>query len=212
MASITTIADPNSAAKASLTMQNVLLYGEAGQPVLVTPAGRTQLAGVTSGAGDSLAAPTLLTDASDTPRSLGVMSYLWDDSNSSGNRQRGNTQGTLLASAARTATTSSPQQTNYNARGVIVYLNVTAASGTGGLTLQFYDVDPVSGQQYQINAAAAAITAVIGRAYVVYPAASGVASAVGQVTALPLPRTWVATVAHGDASNYTYSLGFSLIV
>src|SRR4051812_21405518 len=39
-------------------------------------------------------------------------------------RQRGNTEVTLLASAARTTSTGTPTQTNWNARGAIVNLNI----------------------------------------------------------------------------------------
>src|SRR5579871_3766078 len=66
---------------------------------------------------------------------------------------------TLLASAARTATTNSAPQTNQNARGVLVYLNVTAASGTGGLRLAVQAQDPVSGNYININLLPTAVTA-----------------------------------------------------
>jgi hypothetical protein len=56
-------------------------------------------------------------------------------------RERNNTQGTLLASAARTATATSPNQTNYNAKGVQLTIDVTAVSGTGGLILVLQGID-----------------------------------------------------------------------
>src|SRR5262249_18335382 len=42
-------------------------------------------------------------------------------------RQRGNVETTLLASASRTATVSSADQTNYNGRGVQVDIDITSA-------------------------------------------------------------------------------------
>jgi hypothetical protein len=127
-------------------------------------------------------------------------------------QQRNNTAGTLLPSAARTATTSSTQQTNYNARGVIVTLNVTAASGTGGLTLRIQGVEPVTGNVYSINNAPTAVTTPGLSAYVVYPGATASGS-VAQVTGgVPLPRTWQVTVYVGDSSSYTYSVGYSLVL
>src|SRR5690242_4107854 len=60
--------------------------------------------------------------------------------------EQGNTEGTLLAEAARTATTyAAAPLTNPSARGVTLWLNITAASGTGGLILRVRGYDPVSG-------------------------------------------------------------------
>jgi hypothetical protein len=123
----------------------------------------------------------------------------------------GNTHGTLLASAARTATTSTADQTNHNARGVVLFVNVTAASGTGGLTVQPKGKDPVSGGYYRLNAPPSAITGTGLYLFEVYPGASGTGGDVAQRTAGALPRTWAVTVVHGDASAYSYSLGYALI-
>jgi len=126
---------------------------------------------------------------------------------------RSNTQGTLLASAARTNSIVSPQQTNYNARGVQITLNVTAASGTGGLTVIIRGYDPVASSQYTINALPTSITTTGVYVYEIYPGSSGAAaSAIAQRTAGILPRTWSVTMSAGDASSYTYSIGYVLIV
>jgi hypothetical protein len=123
-----------------------------------------------------------------------------------------NTQGILLPSAARTATTSSAVQMNTNARGVIVTLNVTAASGTGGLTLRIQGVEPVTGNVYSINNAPTAVNATGLSAYVLYPGATASGS-VAQVTGgVPLPKMWQVTVYVGDSSSYTYSVGYSLMI
>lgn len=121
--------------------------------------------------------------------------------------QRGNTEGTLLASATRTATTTTPDQTNYNARGVLVFFNITAVSGTGGLTLSIQWKDPVSGTTYSNLLVGSALTTAGARIYQVYPAASGGTASTGAA----LPRTWRVSVAHGDASNYTYSVGYAYV-
>jgi hypothetical protein len=139
---------------------------------------------------------------------VGAMVYngsTWD-------RARGNLEGTLLASAARTATTSSAAQTNYNCRGVIVYLNVTVASGTGGLGVVIGATDPASGNGLKLNPDATAVTTTGYRGYIVYPGASATSPDVVQVTASVLPRNWFVTVFHSNASSYTYSVGYSLIV
>jgi len=118
---------------------------------------------------------------------------------------------TLLASAARTATTNSAPQTNQNARGVLVYLNVTAASGTGGLRLAVQAQDPVSGNYININLLPTAVTATGLTAYLIYPGSSQ-AGNLTQATAALLPRSWRVQVTANDSSSYTYSVGASLIL
>ncbi|WP_201319130.1 hypothetical protein, partial [Paenibacillus sp. EPM92] len=126
---------------------------------------------------------------------------------------RNNTQGTLLASAPRTAITASPVQTNYNARGVLIHLYVSAASGTGGLTLRIAGYDPVTGFTMYLNSTPTAITATGISGYMLYPGiALGTTVNMNQVIGVALPRTWKVDVFHGDTSSYTYSVGFSLIL
>lgn len=129
---------------------------------------------------------------------------------------QGNLQGTLLASAARTLSTTGPTQTNYNARGAILYLDVTVASGTGGLKVIFVGLDPVTGKVIVLNAVPTAIIAVGTYAYMLYPGATNVAGAASQQLVQSvnnaLPRVWYGQVNVSDASSYTYSLGYSLIL
>jgi hypothetical protein len=129
-------------------------------------------------------------------------------------RWRNNTQGTLLASGARTATTVSPVQTNHNAKGIIVFLNITLASGTGGLQVDIRGRDPVSNNPADLIPIPTAITAAGLYLYELFPGSStaGVAGAnkVQQRTQGVLPRSFDVAVLHGDASSYTYSLGYAL--
>jgi len=53
--------------------------------------------------------------------------------------------GTALASAARTVSTLSSDIATNGCKGIIVYLNVTAAAGVGGLRLNLLLKDPVTG-------------------------------------------------------------------
>lgn len=123
--------------------------------------------------------------------------------------QRNNVQGTLLASAARTSTTVTANQTNYNARGVAVSLNVTVASGTGGLQVRIFAMDPVSGAAIYIMALPTAVIATGSTLYTVYP---GISNSNSFGINYALTRMWGVSVIHGDASSYTYSLGYSYIV
>jgi hypothetical protein len=127
-------------------------------------------------------------------------------SSSTWERVRNNQEGTLLASAARTTTTNSSDQTNYNGKCASAFLNVSAASGTGGLQLQFQWKDPISGNYAMLNSAPTAITAIGQTIYSLCPGATG--GAVTQTTQAALPRTWRVAVTHGDASSYTYSVSY----
>jgi hypothetical protein len=128
---------------------------------------------------------------------------------------RNNTEGTLLASAARTASATSPQQTNHNAKGVIVFLDVTAVSGTGGLTVIIHGTDPTSGKQIDLLISNSITT--LGRyAFELYPGSSTGGTAgnakVNTRVAGSLPRKWDVLIYNSDGTSYTYSTGYSLIV
>jgi len=122
-----------------------------------------------------------------------------------------NTEGTLLASAARTANIATPLQINYNAKGVFLWLNVTVASGAGGLTLIVQGIDPISGLPVWLNATPTAVTTTGTFGYELYPGGT-LSGDVKQRTSGILPRSWKVLIAVGDASSYTYSLGYSLIL
>ena len=122
----------------------------------------------------------------------------------------GNQEIAVFPAATRSATAVSPDFTNANFRGVMVFLNITAASGTGGLTLRVEAKDPVGGGYFALHAAPAAVVATGLQVYALYPGVSG--GAVSQPTQIILPRTWRVRVVHGDATNYTYSVGASLAV
>ncbi len=126
------------------------------------------------------------------------------DGTGSWDLQRNNAEFTVLESALRTATTESADLINYNARGALIFLNVTAASGTGGLQVRFRYKDPVSGQYQYMNTAPTAITATGLAIYGLYPAALANGN---QMTNQFLPRTWQIQVQHGNSTNYTYSVG-----
>lgn len=121
--------------------------------------------------------------------------------------ERGNTEGTLLASAARTATTATADQTNHNARGGHIAVNVTVF-GASTLTPTIQGRDPVSGAYYDILVGTP-ITATGLVIFKVHPSITAVAGAAAKDV---LPRTWRVNCAKGDASAWTYSVGFALVV
>ena len=119
---------------------------------------------------------------------------------------------TLLAMAARTATVASSKMIDRVQQFCRLYINVTAASGTGGLTVQLRGYDPVSLEPGNtpvpalLNAGGGAITAT--GIYVIEFMESSVAASGNVKETVPrmLPCTWDVQVTAGDSSSYTYSV------
>jgi hypothetical protein len=124
-------------------------------------------------------------------------------------RVRGNLEASLLASSARTTTTNSPDQTNYNGRGVLLVLNVTAQPGGGEtLSLKLQAKDSISASYIDVADAGVLFTAATGiKALLVYPgvlAADLVSGMTGKSAVVP--RTFRAVVTHSASGSWTYSL------
>lgn len=122
------------------------------------------------------------------------------------------TEETVFTSAARTATANSADQENYQFRGCILLLNISAASGTTptlDLKVQLYD--KTSGAYMDIPSAAFAQKTTTGSdSLVIYP---GIAETANRSVSDVIPRNWrvVATIA-GTTPSFTFSLGVSYIV
>lgn len=149
-----------------------------------------------------------LIDLAGTARAIAVQGAIYNGT--TWDLQRNNVAGTALASAARTATTNSADLVNYNGRGVVVVLDVTAFAATPTITLTVEGKDPVSGGYYTILSGAAINVAGTSRnVYVVYP---GVTETANVDASHPLPRTFRITVTHGDADSVTYSVGYDNVL
>jgi hypothetical protein len=117
----------------------------------------------------------------------------------------------LLASAARTAETTSDGQYNNESRGLILTINVTAIVSTPVLTpsIQFSPDGGTNWLPYWV--AAATIATAVRVNYLIYPGtlstvlgnsgATGILEAVN----LPLPRLWRLRIAVADTDSATYS-------
>lgn len=119
-------------------------------------------------------------------------------------RQRGVVDlGALITAVAATTTQNSPDQTNYNGRGVKVRLNTTAI-GTGSITLHVQGKDSVSGSYYDLLVGAAVVTNALN-IYEVYP---GVTVTANVSASTAVPRIWrVQTVANNaNAASYTVAV------
>lgn len=117
----------------------------------------------------------------------------------------------LLASAARTATTASAAFVETQHTCIRVYLNITVASGTGGLQPQIRGYDKVSGSPVAVTVGGTAIVATGLYVYEMMPSANVAAGQVKESVGRYLPYKWDVNVVHGDASSYTYSLSCELI-
>lgn len=152
-----------------------------------------------------------LTSASQAGVTLSHKIYPYKFNGVSWDRERGNTSGILLASAARTATISTDDQINYNAKGVRVTLDVTAIADSPSIVLALEIKDEASGR-YEKVMECPAVTAEGTHTYILYP---GVGTAVDDVVvtrSYPLERTWRVTVTHANANSITYSVGYALIL
>lgn len=182
-----------------------------------------QLRGVDGSAGAAVATladaytnPTGATLAALVTGSMGNLfnGTTWD-------RQRNNTATTGLASAARTTTTQTADQTNYNGRGAQIILDVTVTPNDAQTLQVTVEVkDSVSGKYAQIAAFTALVASALGAnpttetyVYTVMPgAAETIATTKHELQALPLGRTWRVNVIHSAAGSWTYSVGITNLV
>jgi len=138
--------------------------------------------------------------------------YLFNET--SWDRMRGNTEIEILASGARNSSAVSPNFTNYNHRGIIIWLNITdiTPGGTDTVSLYVRGVDPVSGSMKNLLVGPT-INSTGLQVYLIYPGVTDSESAFGDIEEIPLPRTWSVRIDHsGDTDTFTYSVGGSLIV
>jgi hypothetical protein len=144
-------------------------------------------------------------------QAAGLMLY----NGTSEDRARGNLDNISLISASGVTTTqTSVDQTNYNGRGVLVIVDVTALTATGTLTPEIDFKDPVSGKYISLLTASTAIIATGTYVYLVFPGGntSVANSGVTQAANMPLPRTWRSRVVPGNSVSITYTVGVSVII
>ena len=116
----------------------------------------------------------------------------------------------LLQSEARTTAYQSAILDADREAGVMVFVNVTSASGSGGLTVRVNAHDQVSGAAVPLNTAPTAITSTGTYSYAVYPFGA-ISGNVTQATSAYLPGLFSISVAVGNSTSYTYSLGYCLL-
>lgn len=127
----------------------------------------------------------------------------------------GPVSGIALASAARTASTSSSDIETKGFRGIALWLNCTAAGASGGLTVYVQTQDPVSGNWCLSYVTSAVISTVRITSIFLAPGVSqgnNMSLPTGQADrGIMLPSKIRLYVVHSDAASYTYSLAYELL-
>lgn len=124
-------------------------------------------------------------------------------------RQRGNVEtGALITlAAAAPATTNSADTVNYNGRGVMVTIDITAIA-TQTVTVNIQLKDPTSGK-YVTLLASTALAAVATTVMTVYPGCIAVANSVAN---LPMPRTWRVQTVGAVGGTVSLTVAASIIL
>lgn len=116
--------------------------------------------------------------------------------------QRENRNATLFASAARTASDNSADQTNEFGKGLMLFINCTAIVSSPSVTFTIKGKDPVGGLYYTILQSAA----IVGTGLTVLRVYPGIAVAANVTASDILPKTWRVEAAHGNGDSITYSV------
>jgi hypothetical protein len=157
---------------------------------------------------------TTLTGGSDSVSAGGTgidaisQQTLYDASAGVWNRQRNNNDVTVLASAARTATTNSSDQTNYNGRSLRVDIDITAAAGSPSIVFSIQLKDALSGVYTTVLSSAAQT----GTGHVQLQYGAGAATTANLSAPGIVGRLWRVIATHSTADSVTYSIGASVNV
>lgn len=142
-------------------------------------------------------------DANGVAAGLSVASSLYNGggASTSFDRQRNNHEVTVLASASRAVDTNSADQTNYNARGVIVDFDLTVKNSTS-ITVTIKGKDTLSGVYSTILASAAIATT----GHTQLKIAPGITVAANLAVADMVPRVWRVEITRAGGASDTYSV------
>lgn len=131
------------------------------------------------------------------------------------NSTRRRSNGVLL-SATRTTTTIGPDYTPSSdwgwQRWIRVYVNVTAASGTGGLSLYLEGLNPATATWSEIGYIGIGPN-VWNRVFEFGPHVGDTIMGTfqGGAMGLVVPESFRIKIVHADATNYTYSVGMEAV-
>ena len=115
--------------------------------------------------------------------------------------------GVAFASAARTASSNSADIRNGGARGVRVYINVTAIAASPSVVFTIKDKDKTGGLYHTILASAA----IVGTGLTTLTVYPGMTAAANVAVSEPIPPIWRVEAVHGDADSITYSVSYDYL-
>lgn len=163
--------------------------------------------------GESIGSNILSSDGlffdTQTSQNVGAAGIAFNEQASPGfDRVRNNVERTLLASAARTATTDGSDETNFNHRGGHFIINVTAYPAAASVVPKIQGKDPVSGIYYDILEG----IPIVATGFTILKVFPGAAASANAIASDVLPRTFRIRMEHADADSITYSVGLALVV
>lgn len=187
--------------------------GDSPLVIIQHPLSLAQIAGVDEAAAlTAIASGALGADAKAwTTKNVALVAALGMDFNGTGFDRRRNTLGlTGLSSTSRTVNAGTGNVTNYNHRGIVVFINVTVnASSLGSISPVIRGVDNFSGVAYDILVGPAAIIAPGLYVMRVYP---GIAETATFAKSDILPRTFQLNTIANNANPMTYSVAYTLVL
>lgn len=175
-----------------------------GEPIVEIAAGTAAIGVVDT----EMPTAAALADATANPTVPAVGTFPHGFNTATWDRWQNNHERTVLTSAARTASVDSADLVNYNARGGVFVIDVTALAATPSLVFTIQGKSSLGSDYYTILASAAIIATGV-TVLRVYPGMTVSATlAVSDV----LPRIFRVSVAAGNADSITYSISVNLIV
>jgi len=143
---------------------------------------------------------------------VSAMKMLYNEKN--WDRERGNIEVTILPTGTRTGTTNSSDFVNYNHRGIMCLLNISARSVGASPLIKFIiqGKDPITGSYFALLSNQFDPTIGV-KLFVLYPGITDSQGLLAGKNDIPLPRTFRVRVEFvQDVINLTYSVGGMLIV
>lgn len=140
--------------------------------------------------------------------SLATIAVPFLHNNNNFDRQKNNFESTVYASAARTTAQTGTDQTNFNARGIRLTIDITAVAGAPSLTFTVQGKSTLA-NKYTNILVSTALTSVGTTTLQIYP---GMLAAANLKADELLPRLWRVNVAVGTADSVTYSVDANYIL
>ncbi len=120
----------------------------------------------------------------------------------------------LLADATRAASTNSLVQTTHGpARGLVLYLDVSASTNAQTIQVLIQIQDHVTSAFHTIldGGAVDYLGSTGNRTYIAYPGIAAAAEDVDQIVGFPIPRRWRVRVVHSAGGDFDYSISNSYL-